>query len=89
MKNLTLYIDLMFCLIVLPLMVVLSPVERWFHNFTSYMILAGIWLYAVYAVNRLLTVPFLFGNRKKMVMGWIIIIVSVGITFMFSRVGHI
>lgn len=86
MKNLTLYIDLVFCLIVLPLMVVLSPVERWFHNFTVYMILAGIWLYAVYAVNRFLTVPFLFGSRKKRAMGWIIIIVSVGITFMFSRV---
>lgn len=59
MKNLAFYIDLAFCLVVLPIMVALSPIERWVHNFTTYMILAGIWLYLVYIVNRIFTIPFL------------------------------
>ena len=46
MKNLTLYIDLAFCLIVLPVMVALWPVERWFHHFTVYMVIL-LWRKAV------------------------------------------
>lgn len=65
MKNLALYIDLAFCLIVLPIMVAMSPIERWIQHFTAYMLCAGIWLYLVYFINRVFTVPFLFGDRKK------------------------
>ena len=52
MKHLALGIDLVFCLIVLPLMAALSPIERWVHHFTAYMLLAAAWLYAVYIANR-------------------------------------
>ena len=86
MKNLALYIDLAFCLIVLPIMVALSPIERWIHNFTTYMILAGIWLYLVYIVNRIFTIPFLFGNRNKKICGITMIILSIIVTFILSGV---
>ena len=86
MKNLALYIDLAFCLIVLPIMVALSPIERWVHNFTTYMILAGIWLYLVYIVNRIFTIPFLFGNRNKKICGITMIILSIIVTFILSGV---
>lgn len=36
MRNISLYIDLVFCIIVLPLMALIFPVERWFHNFQWY-----------------------------------------------------
>ena len=86
MKYLALYIDLAFCLVVLPIMVALSPIERWVHNFTSYMVLAGVWLYFVYIINRAFTVPYLFGNRRKKICGALLIFVSILVTFLLSSV---
>lgn len=82
----SIYIDLAFCLIVLPMMALITPVERWFHYFRWYVITVGIWLYIVYFVNRAFTVPLLFkGNRKR----WIsvgLIGISLCVTFALSRV---
>ena len=86
MKNLSLYIDLAFCLIVLPIMVVLSPIERWVHNFTAYMVIAGVWLYLVYIINRAFTIPFLFGSRDKKIYGTIMILASIIVTFILSSI---
>ena len=86
MKNLALYIDLAFCLIVLPIMVALSPIERWVHNFTAYMTLAGAWLYIVYIINRAFTIPFLFGNRNKKICGATMILVSIIVTFILAGI---
>ena len=86
MKNLALYIDLAFCLVVLPIMVAMSPIERWIQHFTTYMLCAGIWLYLVYIINRLFTVPFLFGDRHKKIGAVIMILMSIIVTFIFSAV---
>ncbi|MDE6587833.1 MAG: histidine kinase [Paramuribaculum sp.] len=86
MKHIALYIDLTFCLIVLPIMAVLSPVERWVHYFTAYVVLAGAWLYLVYVVNRAFTIPFLFGSPNRKVAGAMMILVSVIVTFILSGV---
>lgn len=86
MKNIALYIDLAFCLVVLPIMVALSPIERWVHNFTTYMVLAGAWLYFVYIINRAFTIPFLFGSRNKKICGAIMILASIIVTFILSGI---
>ena len=86
MKNLALYIDLAFCLIVLPIMVAMSPIERWIQHFTTYMLCAGIWLYLVYIINRVFTVPFLFGDRHKKIGAVIMILMSIIVTFVFSAI---
>lgn len=86
MKNLVRYIDLAFCLIVLPLMAMIFPVERWFHNFQWYVITVGIWLYIVYFVNRLFTVPFLFGNLRRRLTALMFVIASLGVTYGLSSV---
>ena len=86
MKNLALYIDLAFCLVVLPIMVAMSPIERWIQHFTTYMLCAGIWLYLVYFVNRVFTIPFLFGDRHKKIDAVIMILMSVIVTFIFSAI---
>lgn len=86
MKNIALYIDLAFCLVVLPIMVALSPIERWVHNFTTYMVLAGAWLYFVYIINRAFTIPFLFGSRNKKICGAIMILASIIVTFILSSI---
>ena len=86
MKNLTLYIDLAFCLVVLLIMVALSPIERWVHNFTAYMVLAGVWLYFIYIINRAFTIPFLFGGSNKKICSAIIILISFIVTFLLSSI---
>ena len=86
MKNLALYIDLAFCFIVLPIMVAMSPIERWIQHFTTYMLCAGIWLYFVYFINRVFTVPFLFGDRRKKIGAVIMILMSIIVTFIFSAI---
>ena len=86
MKNISLYIDLAFCIIVLPLMMMIFPIERWYHNFQWYVLFVGIWLYCLYLLNRLLTVPFLFEGDKKTIIGVLMIFLSVMITYGFSCV---
>ena len=67
-------------------MVVLSPIERWVHNFTAYMVIAGVWLYLVYIINRAFTIPFLFGSRDKKIYGTIMILASIIVTFILSSI---
>lgn len=86
MKNLPSYIDLAFCVIVLPVMMMIFPVERWLHNFTWYVVSVGIWLYVLYFINRLITVPFLFKGRPKSAVGIVLIAISIAVTYGFSCV---
>lgn len=84
MKNIALYIDLAFCLVVLPVMMMIFPIERWFHNFPWYIISVGIWLYCLYGLNRCITVPFLFKGKNKSMSGVLLIIISIMVTYGFS-----
>lgn len=86
MKNISLYIDLAFCLIVLPVMMMIFPIERWFHNFEWYVLSVGIWLYGLYFLNRSVTVPFLFRGGNKTTAGVVLIIISIVVTYGFSQV---
>lgn len=86
MKNLSLYIDLAFCIVVLPAMMMIFPVERWFHNFRWYVVSVGVWLYCLYFLNRFLTVPFLFKGKRQQLAGALMIVTSLVITYCFSRI---
>lgn len=86
MKNISVYIDIAFCIIVLPIMMMIFPIERWFHNFQWYVISVGIWLYCLYFLNRSVTVPFLFKGKKYSGVGVVIIVISILITCGLSRV---
>lgn len=86
MKNLSLYIDIVFCVIVLPVMMAIFPVERWFHNFPFYVFTAVTWLYAVYFLNRFLTVPLLFGGGRKTAAGVACVVLPLIITCLISGV---
>ena len=51
-KNLPFYIDLVFCLILLPAMITLLPIERWLVNDSTFVYLLVSWLYLIYILNR-------------------------------------
>lgn len=86
MNNLPKYIDLAFCLIVLPVMAIIFPVERWFHNFPWYVISVGIWLYALYFINRIFTVPCLFRDSKRRFISIVLIALSLLVTYKLSSI---
>lgn len=86
MKNISRYIDLAFCIVLLPLMIMIFPVERWFHNFQGYVISVGAWLYALYFINRIFTVPLMFRGPRKIWIGIALILLSLVITYSFSCV---
>lgn len=86
MRNISLYIDLAFCIIVLPVIIIIFPIERWFHYFPVYVISVGIWLYGLYLLNRTVTVPCLFKGKPKVMIGIGLIAISVCITYLFSCV---
>lgn len=60
------------------------PIERWFHNFQWYVLSVGLWLYGLYILNRFVTVPFLFKGEKKILIGILLIIFSVMVTYGLS-----
>lgn len=86
MKKMPICIDLAFCLIVLPMMMAIFPIERWWTNFQWYVLTVGIWLYALYFLNRRVTVPWLFGSARRRVGAVWMIAVSAGVTYALSQV---
>lgn len=86
MKNLSLYIDLVFCIVVLPMMMLIFPIERWFHNFPWYVAAVGMWLYGLYFINRFVTVPGLFKGRRAATAAVVGIVVSLAVTYGLTRV---
>lgn len=86
MRNVSLYIDLAFCIIVFPAMALIFPVERWWHNFPWYVVSVGIWLYSLYLINRFVTVPCLFRKNRASLFGVLMILASFVVTCFFTEV---
>ena len=84
-KKVQLLIDLFFCLVLLPLMIYLLPIERWLESNLLFVCLLVAWLYIVYFVNRVFTIPSLFKNRKRMMWVLLIVIAMIGITYLLSK----
>lgn len=91
-KKIPFYIDIIFCFVLLPVMIMLLPVERWIANNTFSAIIFIIWLYAVYFINRFATVPLLFG-KKKTVAGTVVLLLTFVVAYfiinsLFDFHGH-
>ncbi len=84
-RNITRYIDLVFCLLLLPAMVMLLPLDRWLNSDPVFVALLLVWLYTIYIVHRAWSVPALFGERKRPVVAMTLLIVSLLITYMLTR----
>ena len=85
MKHTTLLIDLAFCLIFLPLIIFIFPIERWFNKYPLFVYTLVMWLYVVYAVNRSVTIPLLFKGRRQVWTGVAILVCSVAVTWLVTR----
>lgn len=79
------WIDLFFCVVLLPVMIYLLPIERWLENNLLFVCLLVTWLYTVYFVNRIFSIPSLFKSRKHLICALIVLIAMIGITYLLSQ----
>lgn len=84
MKNVPLYIDLAFCLVILPLMIFIFPVERWWGTSPVLFSLFIGWLYVTYFVYKYFIVPRLFHGGRQRIRAIIVLTVSLMVTLLFS-----
>lgn len=83
-KQIALYIDLLFCLVILPIVITLVPVEKWIIHHTAFMIALIVYLYSLYAIYRISNLPSLF-MQKKYVKAVLIIVCLLLVTELMSQ----
>lgn len=84
-KKLPFYIDIVFCLILLPTMITLLPIERWLVNNSLFVYLLVSWLYAVYILNRRITMPSMLSEKKRFWIAIIVILLTIIGTYFITR----
>lgn len=84
MKNVLLYTDLIFCIILLPLMIYAFPVERWWGTYPLFFCSFVGWLYVTYFLYKYFIIPRLFQNGRRRTVALAAIAVSLVVTFLFS-----
>lgn len=78
-NRITLYIDLLFCLVIIPLAIMLLPVDRWMANNTAFLITLVAYVYILYFVYRLSCIPKLF-MQKKYIRIFVLLIILTSVT---------
>lgn len=63
-RRISAYIDIVFCLVVLPLVLSIIPIEKMFANSTIFTVVLIAFLYATYFLYRKIRVPSLLMRRK-------------------------
>ena len=80
MKNnrIALSIDLLFCLGIIPLAIMLLPVDRWITTNVAFLVTLVGYIYVLYFVYRLVCLPRLFMQKKYwQIVGLMIILAAV------------
>lgn len=86
MKNnrIALYIDLLFCLVFMPLVITLLPVDRWIVTNTAFLATLVAYVYGLYFVYRCVCLPKLF-MQKKYVHIVLLLAVLICVTQLFTH----
>ena len=62
--NIPVYIDLLFCLVIMPPIIMLVTVDKWIVHHTVFMLTLIVYLYGLYFIYRQVKLPMLFMQRK-------------------------
>lgn len=84
-KYLPLGIDLFFCLVLLPAMIALLPVERWLVNNSTFVLILVAWLYTVYFLMRKACVPLLFRSNRQVIIALCILTGTLVVTWFITQ----
>lgn len=63
-NRISLYIDLLFCLVIIPLVIMLLPVDRWIVTNTAFLLTLIVYVYFLYFAYRCACLPKLFMQKK-------------------------
>ncbi len=83
LQRITLYIDLFFCLIFLPLIISMVPVEKWIVRYPFFACTLFLSLYAVYFAIRKMNIPRKVMQRKYVQVG-VFVVVIIGVAYLLS-----
>ena len=83
-SKITLYIDLFFCCVFLPLIIALVPVERWIVKYQSFAITLIAFLYTAYFAIRAINIPQRVMKRQYLHL-IIFFVVILTITYLISQ----
>ena len=64
LKTISVYVDILFCAVILPLILLLVPVDKRIVSKTDFLIVLTLYLYFVYFVHRAANIPSLFMKKK-------------------------
>ena len=84
-KKLPFFIDLIFCLVLLPALIALLPIERWLEKDSIFVYLLVGWLYIVYILNRYVVMPFVLVGQKRFWIAVILILLTITGTYLITR----
>lgn len=82
-NRITLYIDMLFCLVIMPLAIMLLPVDRWIVNNTAFLIALVAYVYILYFIYRIVCIPKLF-MQKRYLRIFVLMLVLTTVTEMFT-----
>ena len=71
--KITIYVDLLFCLVILPLIIMLVPIDKWFVTQPVFVVTLIVYIYLLYFVYRNINLPSLFIRKKY---GYIILVLA-------------
>ena len=83
-NRITLYVDLLFCLVIMPLVITLLPVDRWIVHNTAFLIALVIYVYALYFAYRHIRIARLFMQKRYLEI-IILMAVLIGITALLTH----
>lgn len=79
-------IDAVFCLVLMPALLLLLPLERWQQHDATFVALLVTWLYAAYFLFRHAVVPMLLsGNRARQAGAVAIAVAAVALTWWLTQ----
>ena len=66
MKNLKIetWISILFCVVIMPLILMLAPLEQWLKNNTVFLIVLILYMYSLYFIYKWAKIPRLFMQKK-------------------------
>lgn len=76
-KNISIYIDLLFCAVILPIVLMLTPVEKWIVHHTTFMLTLITYLYTLYFIYRKINLPSTILQGKYLKAAAIILIIII------------
>lgn len=84
-RNIPRLIDLVFCFVLLPALIMLLPIDKWWQDNSTFIVILFGWLYATYWLHRSITVPLVCGDKKRPIIAAAIVVISLILTFMLSH----